>query len=76
MKTVKKIKNYKTLKLNEKLMFITEDFDGRTETEVKVIKVNDEYALAESNGINYWIDNDTLYQFYMPLAQKITSFRW
>lgn len=55
--------NWKTLKVGETIKFVVDEFDGKLETICVVTEVNDDYAIAEGDGMNLWIDEDTAYQF-------------
>lgn len=54
----------KEYKVNMKVVFEADDFDGKTKMNATITEVHDDYAIAKTeDGITLWIDEDTDYQF-------------
>lgn len=54
----------KEYKVNMKVVFEADEFDGKTKMNATITEVHDDYAIAKTeDGITLWIDEDTDYQF-------------
>jgi hypothetical protein len=52
-------------KVGQKLIWKTDDFDGKNKVKVTVTKVERNHVIAKTeDGITAWIDDDTEYQFF------------
>ena len=50
--------------VGEKLLFVSDDFDGRQKVECNVTEVYPDHVIAVGmENVSYWIDNDTEYLF-------------
>jgi hypothetical protein len=60
------LKDWRTLKVGDKVSYHAEDFDGVTNISGMTISdVDSERAIASYDGMSFWIDDDTSYQFQM-----------
>lgn len=50
-------------KLGQQVNFTADDFDGCVKVTGTITEVASDYAIMTADGIAYWIDEDTAYQF-------------
>lgn len=54
----------KNFKLNQKVLWHTEDFDGTVDQTAIITEVHEAHCIATTeDGINLWIDEDTEEEF-------------
>lgn len=54
----------KNFKLNQKVLWHTEDFDGSVDQTAVITEVQEDYCIATTeDGSNLWIDEDTEEEF-------------
>lgn len=54
----------KNFKLNQKVLWHTEDFDGTVDQTAVITEVQEDYCIATTaDGANLWIDEDTEEEF-------------
>lgn len=54
----------KNFKLNQKVLWHTEDFDGTVDQMAVITEIHDDYCIATTaDGANLWIDEDTEEEF-------------
>jgi hypothetical protein len=49
--------------IGQKLIWHYEEFDGSGDVPCIVTEVHDDHAIAESDGMHLWIDDDMEYMF-------------
>lgn len=54
----------KIFKLNQKVLWHTEDFDGTVDQSAVITEVHEDHCIATTeDGINLWVDEDTEEEF-------------
>ena len=60
----KRVKDYESFKLNQKVLWHTEDFDGTVDQSAVITEVHEDHCIATTeDGINLWVDEDTEEEF-------------
>jgi hypothetical protein len=49
--------------IGQKLIWVVDEFDGSFQREAVLVKVEEDHAIAECDGMSLWIDEDTEEQF-------------
>lgn len=49
--------DWRTLQIGEKLTYTVDEFDGRSQDEVEVTEVHEDYAIARLDDMNLWISD-------------------
>lgn len=55
--------DFKTIKIGDRIKFTTYEFDIYTKREGVVIKIEDDHAIIYADGVAFWFNSDTPYQF-------------
>lgn len=64
--------------INQKLLWIVNDFDGRTVTQATIIEVHSDHCIAlTDNDMRLWIDSDNEMEFFdLQLQESIHGIRF
>lgn len=75
VRNLKPVTNWRDLKINTQLLFITDDFDGHTEKACTVTDMYADHAIATENVAKnydrYWIDDDMQEMFFYNPDQNV-----
>ena len=55
------------LEIGMKVVWKRREFDGGRDYEAVITKVEQDYAIATTEGMSLWIDEDTICDFEIPL---------
>jgi hypothetical protein len=65
----------KQFKINQSVLWIVNDFDGRMVTNAKITEVHDNHCIAKSDdNMTLWIDSDNEMEFFeTDIMEKVFS---